>query len=188
VVKVSSWPREVVNFRKLPWALPNDQAIAEKIRLLRNYGQTQRNTHVIKGYNSRFDELQAAVLLVKLQHLDSWNKRRRAIAKAYSEGLAGTGVLCPREVSGRHHVYHLYVVRVRDRNRFQAQMAARGIATLVHYPIPVHQQEAYMELASEDGCLLITNTVALEVVSLPLYPELEDHEVNSVVAAAKESV
>lgn len=166
--------------------ITNEREVAERVRLLRNYGQTHRNTHAIKGHNSRLDELQAAVLFVKLQYLDSWNERRRAIARAYSEGLADIDILCPREAPGRHHVYHLYVVRVRDRNKFQARMAERGIMTLIHYPIPVHRQVAYKELVLEDAHLPITNMLASEIVSLPLYPELEDHEVEAVVAAPRE--
>jgi dTDP-4-amino-4,6-dideoxygalactose transaminase len=167
--------------------ITNNVEIAERVRLLRNYGQAHCNAHVItKGHNSRLDELHAAVLLVKLRYLDAWNVRRRAIARAYWEGLSGTEILCPVEASGRHHIYHLYVVRLRGRNRLRAWLAERGIATLIHYPIPVHRQEAYAEFASEDGHLPVTNGIAFEIVSLPLHPGLEDEEVESIAAAVRE--
>lgn len=166
--------------------ITNESEIAERVRLLRNHGQTHRDTYTIKGHNSRLDELQAAILLVKLQYLDRWNDRRRAIARMYSEGLSNTNIVCPVEASERHHVYHLYVVRVRDRERFQARMAEQGIATVVHYPVPVHRQAAYAELATQDDHLSITTALASEIVSLPLYPELEDHEIKAVITTIRE--
>jgi dTDP-4-amino-4,6-dideoxygalactose transaminase len=162
----------------------SDRGVAEAVRLGRNYGATSREACAVKGLNSRLDEIQAAILLEKLPWLDGWNERRRQIALVYSERLAGAGVLCPREAAARHHVYHLYVVRVKDREGFRARMAERGIGTLVHYPVPVHRLAAYRELAGYDADLPITNDAAAQVVSLPLYPELEDHEVEAVAAAA----
>ncbi len=167
--------------------ITDDQELAKGVRLLRDYGRTDRYRHAIKGHNSRFDEVQASVLLVKFQHLDDWNERRRAIARAYTEGLADTSLICPPEGPGRHHVYHLYVVRARDRGGLQARMAARGITTLIHYPIPVHRQPAYSELASSDAHLALTNSLTEEILSLPLYPEISDDEVDAVICAARES-
>ena len=167
----------------------NDAEVAERVRLLRNYGQVQCNAQLsTRGCNSRLDELQAAVLSVKLRYLDSWNERRRAIAERYAEGLSGTELLCPVEASDRHHVYHLYVVRLKDRRRLRTRLAERGVATSVHYPIPVHRQEGYEEFATGNGRLPVTEQLAAEIVSLPLYPGLEDGEVEAVIAAVRESL
>jgi dTDP-4-amino-4,6-dideoxygalactose transaminase len=165
----------------------SDGAIADAVRLGRNYGQAARDTHVVHGSNSRLDELQAAVLLAGLPRLDASNERRRAIAAVYAEGLADTGLVVPREAPGRHHVYHLYVVRARDRDGFRARLAERGVGTLVHYPVAVHQQEAYCELAEQGAVLPVTNRVVDEILSLPLYPELEAGEIDAVIAAARAS-
>ena len=168
--------------------ITNDRELAERVRLLRDYGRTDRYRHAMKGYNSRLDEVQASVLLVKLPHLDAWNERRRAIARTYADGLARVPLICPSEASGRHHVYHLYVVRVRNRSRFQVKLAERGVATLIHYPIPVHRQPAYAELASSEAHLALTGKLADEILSLPLYPELADDEVDGVIDAIRDSL
>ncbi len=166
----------------------NDRVIAERVRTLRNYGERQRFHHSIKGFNSRLDEIQAAILLAKLPHLDAWNERRRAIAAAYGTGLASSGITCPVELPGRTHVYHLYVVRVADRDRFQAYLKAQGVETMVHYPIPIHRQEAYAECRDAAARLPYTEEVSPQIVSLPIYPELGDEEVSRVIAACRKAV
>jgi dTDP-4-amino-4,6-dideoxygalactose transaminase len=155
----------------------DDEMFAEKLRMLRNYGQRDRYHHTIKGLNSRLDELQAAILNKKLKHLDAWNARRREIAQMYADQIKNQAVLLPLEQSYGKHVYHMYVVRVQRREEFQAFLASRGIETLIHYPIPVHLQESYRDLGYSEGDFPITETVAKEVVSLPIYPELTDKEV-----------
>ena len=142
----------------------------------------------MKSRHSRLDELQAAILLVKLSYLESWNERRRHIARRYTEGLSGTEIICPLEGVGRFHVYHLYVVRVKNRDPFRRRMAQQGIETFIHYPVAVHRQEAYSEYAPDEDLLPITNRLSSEIVSLPLYPELDDDEVATILSAVRESI
>jgi len=168
--------------------ITNEAGIAERLRALRIYGQTTQDPSIPRGYNSRLDELQAAVLLRKLGHLETWNARRRAIARRYAEGLADTGIRLPQEALGRDHVYHLYVVQVEERDAFQAQLSQHGIETRVHYPRPAHHDEAYQGLVKGGGDLPVTERLAAEVVSLPLYPELEDRDVDAVIHAVSASV
>ena len=170
----------------------NDVALAERLMLLRNYGWSERYYSAIKGYNSRLDELQAAILGAKLPHLDSWNARRRRLAALYTAALAGdagaSAIQVPTEAAGSAHAYHLYVVRVPERDRVQAGLRERGIATQVHYPVPVHLQEAYRDLGYTPGNLPHTEQAAAEILSLPLYPELTNDDVRYVAAALRETV
>jgi dTDP-4-amino-4,6-dideoxygalactose transaminase len=161
-----------------------DRQLADRLRLLRNYGYAQPNRSVIPGHNSRLDELQAAILLAGLERLDAWNARRRAIAHTYTEGFAGTAAVGPVEDPRGIHVYHLYVVRAAQRDALREHLTARGIETLIHYPVPVHRQDGYAKrcLVGHGG-LPVTERLAAEIVSLPLYPELRDEEAAAVVAA-----
>ncbi|MGZ4314835.1 MAG: DegT/DnrJ/EryC1/StrS family aminotransferase, partial [Gaiellaceae bacterium] len=161
----------------------NDEDVAGRARLLRNYGETRRYDSVLKGTNSRLDVLQAAFLTVKLRHADAWTARRREIAQEYTRGLAETGLRLPEDDPG--HVYHLYVVRSQDRDRFREQLEARGIQTLVHYPRAVHEHPAYATV-SRVGDLRLSRWFAAQAVSLPLYPELTDAEVRAVIVAVAE--
>ena len=166
----------------------SDPDIADRVRKLRNYGSGERNYHDIKGYNSRLDELQAAIILAKLPYLDQWNDRRRTIAGAYTTGLASTGLVFPAEAPDRHHVYHLYVVRVQDRDRFRAHLSSRGIDTNVHYPVPIHRQPAYAECLEMAPHLTTADEMSSQIVSLPIYPELENGEVARVLEACREAM
>jgi dTDP-4-amino-4,6-dideoxygalactose transaminase len=166
----------------------SDRDLAERLKALRNYGRTEGYAHPRKGFNSRLDELQAAVLLAKLPNLKSWNDRRRQIAATYTERLAALGIACPVEAPGRHHVYHLFVIRIPNRAAFQASMDSFGVATSIHYPAPVHLLEAYSELSESGRHLPQTTLLASQIVSLPLYPELHDHEVDVIIDAAKRSL
>ena len=162
--------------------------LAERVRLLRQYGWRERYISDVPGLNSRLDELQAALLRVKLRHLDDWNQRRRMLAARYDELLAGTCVTTPTVAPGNEHVYHLYVVRSQQRNSLQAHLAAHGIATAIHYPVPVHLQPAYRHLApapthAEADRLIETERAAAEVLSLPLYPQLPIEHLDRVAAA-----
>jgi dTDP-4-amino-4,6-dideoxygalactose transaminase len=161
-----------------------DPAVAERVRRLRVYGQSSRYVHETKGINSRLDELQAAFLLAKLPHLGAWTAARRERAALYDRLLAG--VVAPAAAPYAEHVYHLYVVRARDRDGLQRGLQARGIGTLVHYPIPVHRQAAYRELAEQGRFLPQTERAAGEVLSLPLYPELPLAAVERVARAVAE--
>ncbi len=164
----------------------DDERVAERLRMLRNYGQSDRYHHKLKGSNARLDELQAAILRVKLRHLDAGNKRRRAIASLYNAGLMTTGVACPVERPECEHVYHLYVVRSPRRDALQSHLKARGVGTQIHYPIPVHLQEAYADLGLGPGSFPIAEQAAREVLSIPIFPELADHEVQDVIAVIRD--
>jgi dTDP-4-amino-4,6-dideoxygalactose transaminase len=160
-----------------------DPALADRTRMLRQYGWQERYISRIQGLNSRLDELQAAVLRVKLRFLEAWNERRRRWARLYTGSLARGALGLPVEPEGATHVYHLYVVRHARRDELQAFLRSRGIGTLVHYPVPVHLQPAYCHLGSAAGFLPATETAAREVLSLPLYPELREDEIAMVCEA-----
>ncbi|MGI8422598.1 MAG: DegT/DnrJ/EryC1/StrS family aminotransferase [Chloroflexota bacterium] len=159
----------------------SDTALADRLAMLRNYGWEpgRRYYSLVKGINSRLDELQAAILRVKLRHLDEGNDRRRRLAGLYGEWLAGVpGLALPTEAEWARHVYHLYVVRVEDgrqrRDALQAHLRDCKIGTQVHYPEAVHQQAAYAEMGDAAGSLSHTDRACAEIVSLPCYPELPD--------------
>ena len=155
--------------------ISKDAALADKLRKLRNYGQETRYTHQSRGRNSRLDELQAAILRVKLGRLDSHNRRRQAIAAIYDERLRG--VVKPRVAAMAEHVYHLYVIRDQRRDQLRESLRARDIGTLIHYPIPIHLQESHLDLGLAAGSLPNTETAAREILSLPLYIGLSDEDV-----------
>jgi dTDP-4-amino-4,6-dideoxygalactose transaminase len=152
----------------------------EKLRLLRCYGEKRKYEHRIKGGNSRLDELQAAVLRVKLKYLDQWNDERREKASRFSERLASLGIVCPVERKGSRHVYHLYVVRTGKRDALQRFWKKRGIGTLIHYPIPIHQQKAFKELGYRRGDLPLTEQYSRKILSLPFFPEIKESEMEEV--------
>jgi dTDP-4-amino-4,6-dideoxygalactose transaminase len=160
----------------------NDDALAAEATLLREYGWAERYISHKKGWNTRLDELQAAVLRVKLPTLDADNAKRRAHAAAYGAGLAASRLLLPVSRTSAYHVYHLYVVRTPRRNELQAFLKERGISTLIHYPVPVHLQPAYRNLPGS-ACLPETETAAAEVLSLPMYPELAEDELHTIMTA-----
>jgi dTDP-4-amino-4,6-dideoxygalactose transaminase len=164
----------------------NDYDLAERARLLRNYGQVQKYYHQCKGFNSRLDEMQAAVLRVKLGYLDRWNEARRRIAHLYSQHIESPYVLCPVEGQWGHHVYHLYVIRSRYRDQLHQWLTGKGIETLIHYPVPIHLQQAYQNAGSVLGSLPITEQCCDEVLSLPMFPELTDKEIQWVIQAVNE--
>lgn len=163
----------------------NDADIASKARLLRNYGEEVRYRSIQRGRNSRLDELQAAVLSAKLPHLDTWTTRRRDIAARYRESLASV-LQVPVEATDARHVYHLFVVRSPNRDQLQHLLAGVGVRTLIHYPRPIHFHPAYSHLAGVEGALSVSESLSREVLSLPLYPELEDDEMDAVISAVLE--
>ena len=164
----------------------NNASLANHIRKLRNHGSLKRSHHSI-GYNSRLDEIHAAVLSVKLRHLDEMNDARRARAKEFDAGLAGTSPTLPMALPGYRHIYHLYVVETDARDALQADLLAKGITALTHYPIAIHQQEGYPwgHGARISGSLRHTERSAARVLSLPMYPELTSEEVKYTVEAIK---
>lgn len=161
----------------------NDEAAAERIRRLRNGGQSQRYRHEVAGINSRLDEMQAAVLRVKLRHLPAWTERRRALAQRYREGLAGTGLGLPTEQPYARTVWHLFVVRHPRRDDLARRLQENGVGTLIHYPIPLHLQPAFAALGGRPGDFPVAERAAGEILSLPLYPEMTDAQADAVVAA-----
>lgn len=163
----------------------NNPEIEQRLRLLRNYGQTRRYYHATKGFNSRLDELQAAILRAKLPELDNWNSRRRRLAQEYHRLLDGLPVTLPEIASWGKHVFHLYVIRAPQRDQLCSYLAEHGIQTIIHYPIPVHLQEAYRDLELPPGSLPQTELAAQEILSLPLYPEISENEITAVAAAVR---
>ena len=156
----------------------NDDEFAEKLRMLRNYGQEKKYYYLYAGHNSRLDEIQAAVLRVKLRYLDNWNELRRRVAAAYNELLANIDEVAPPVESGFvKHVYHLYVIRCKNRDDLQRWLGSKGISTGIHYPIPAHLQKAYEYLKIGKGTFPITEGYANQILSLPMFPELSRDEI-----------
>lgn len=158
----------------------NEKRYYERLRLLRCYGERRKYEHVLKGWNSRLDEMQAAILRIKLKYLDRWNGERRKRALTYKRMLETTDVRCPVEREDARHVYHLFVIRTKKRNPLQVFLKERGIDTLIHYPVPIHLQKAYTELGYRRGDLRVTEKVAHEILSLPFYSELATEEMREV--------
>ena len=154
----------------------NDDKLADDLRALREHGQSTRYYHPVVGYNARLDEIQAAILRVKLRKLDEWNARRVTIATHYNKMLKDTGVITPEIPGGDRHVFYAYAIRVPQgrRDAMRAYLAEKGIGTQIHYPVPIHMQEAANFLGYRKGDLPVTEKVADEVLSLPIYAELTD--------------
>ncbi len=165
----------------------NSPEMAATVRKLRDHGQAAKYYHDIEGYNGRLDAIQAGILGAKLLRLPEWNAQRRQLAKAYAEQLAQIdGLVVPFEPSWSKGVYHLYVVQVPDRQEMQNGMKAAGIGTGIHYPVPLHQQQAYRGLDYRNGDFLITERVSARIVSLPMYPQMTEVQQSKVVNAMKE--
>jgi dTDP-4-amino-4,6-dideoxygalactose transaminase len=152
----------------------NDPVIAEQVGRLRDHGQAKKYYHQVEGYNGRLDAIQAGILRVKLRHLAEWNQKRRECAGRYGEllGAAGQGLKLPQEPSWAKPVYHLYVVGVENRDELQKHLAEANIGTGIHYPIPLHLQEAYKNLGYQSGDFPVSEEAAGEILSLPMYPGL----------------
>ena len=161
----------------------NDPQLADRLRVLRNYGSRVKYVNEVQGYNSRLDPLQAAILRVKLAHLDEWNERRRAVATRYQSGLAGCGLTLPQVPEWAEPVWHLYVVRHPQRDALQQALVDAGVGTLIHYPIPPHRQKAYAEWGLKQGDFTIAEAIAEEVLSLPIGPHLSFEDQDRVIAA-----
>ncbi len=166
----------------------NDPGVAKRIAMLRNYGSSIKYVNVEKGLNSRLDPLQAAILRVKLPRLDEWNGRRQAIAKRYGEGLAGLPIGLPSVSPDMTHAWHLYVITTPKREALQERLTKRGVATLIHYPIPPFRQEAYREMAPQAAQWPIADRLANEVLSLPMGPHLDLADVDRVILAVRSAL
>jgi dTDP-4-amino-4,6-dideoxygalactose transaminase len=163
-----------------------DAELAERLRLVRQYGQTDRYRHVIEGINSRLDEVQAAILRTRLPHLRRWNARRAEIAGAYTEALSETPIRPLAQLEGRRHVFHLFVVEAPDRDALRAHLDEAGIGTLIHYPTPIHGHSPYRRLAAGPVPLSVSERLCERILSLPIYPELRDDEVERVADALRD--
>lgn len=162
----------------------NDEDLCQEVYMLRDYGQSKKYHHEMKGFNSRLDSIQAAVLLAKLPHLDRWNDARRKLARMYNELLSDTDVVIPVEIEGCRHIYHLYVIRTKRRDEMLEFLKSKEIFCGIHYPIPIHRQNAYKEYRKSD--LPVTERYAQEVLSLPMFPELTEEQIIYIVGNIKE--
>jgi len=161
----------------------NDEALAQKVRMLRDHGQSRKYYHEMEGYNGRLDAIQAGILQVKLRHLPEWNQKRRQIAARYNEllGEVSTGLVLPFEPSWSNGVYHLYVVRTEKRDELQEHLTKAGIGTGIHYPVPVHLQKPYRAMGFKEGDFPVTEKAAAQILSLPMYPGMSLAQQNRVV-------
>lgn len=164
----------------------DDEHTAKQVRMLRVHGSNQKYIHNIIGYNSRLDELQAAVLRVKLQYIDNWNKARRKRASMYNELLRGIDAITPVEKKYNRHIYHQYTVRMKHREECKNYLAKNGIATAIHYPLCVFEQECYRYLNYTKKDLPVSFTASKEVLSLPMYPELPENKISYICNNIKE--
>jgi dTDP-4-amino-4,6-dideoxygalactose transaminase len=166
----------------------NDEALLAEIRRLRDHGSKTKYEHEVFGYAERIDSLQAAILGAKLPRLEEWTEARRSHARAYNELLAGADVVMPYEAPNVRHVYHLYVIRVPRRDAMLAHLKSKGIDAGIHYPLPVHRQAAYLNQGYGEISLPVTEQVADEIISLPMYPELTREQIEYVASSVKEAL
>jgi dTDP-4-amino-4,6-dideoxygalactose transaminase len=167
-------------------AVTNDAALARTMRMLRDFGQETKYHHVLMGFNYRMESFQGAILRVKLRHLDAWTEARRAHARRYDALLAGCPVVqTPEEMAWARHVYHVYAVRSANRDQLRAKLEAEGVQTGIHYPVPVHLQPAYTSLGYGPGDFPLAESAAREVLSLPMFPELTDEQIETVAAVLR---
>lgn len=165
----------------------NDEQIAKKIRMLRDHGQSKKYYHDIEGYNGRLDSIQAGILSAKLRYLGGWNRKRQEVARLYNQALASSeGVVIPYQPEWSRPVYHLYVIRVSDREGLRQRLAEANVETGIHYPIPLHLQRAYANHGYCQGDFPVSEKIATEIVSLPMYPSLEPGKVERVASLVRE--
>jgi dTDP-4-amino-4,6-dideoxygalactose transaminase len=163
----------------------SDPEIYRKARMIRDHGSERRYYHDLLGFNGRLDEIQAVVLRAKLPHLLDYNRLRREHARRYNELLAGLPVVTPTECPENQHIYHMYVIQAPRRDELQAWLKERGIGTGIHYPVPIHLQQAMQFLGYKEGDLPVSERVVKEVLSLPMYAELTDDQINAVAEAIR---
>jgi len=163
----------------------NDDGMAETVRMLRTHGWKKKYFPEVLGYNSRLDEIQAAILRVKLKYVDQWNARRQEIARTYTTHLTGTGVVTPVELDSRSHVYHLYIIRAQDRDAMREKLKEKGISSEVYYPQPVHLAEPCRKLGNASGMFPVAEQASLQTMALPLYPEMTDEQIDRVIQAVR---
>lgn len=166
--------------------ITDDEDIAKRLRMVRNYGEEKKYYNVIRGFNSRLDEIHAAILKVKLNHLDRWNEIRRNYAGLYNTLLKDGPVTTPIEKENAKHIFHLYVIRSKTRDKLQERLKDKGIVTSIHYPDPIHFQPAYQDLGYKKGDFPISEKYAAEILSLPMFPELTKDEIEFIAQAIME--
>ena len=165
----------------------SDPALAERVRMVRDHGSKVRYEHDVVGRNARMDELQAAILNVKLRYLDEWNAQRRANAAKLSAALAGTSLVLPTPGGDEvEEVFHLYVVQHPERDRLRAFLGERGVQTGIHYPRPIHLQKAYADLGHQSGAFPVAERLSATVLSLPMYAELTDEQIERIASCVRE--
>lgn len=164
----------------------DDTEIAERLEMLRNYGQKEKYYHLLRGFNRRLDTLQAAVLRVKLKYLEKWNAARRENASLYHRFLEGSGLVLPSEAAGVESVWHLYVIRTEQRDRIRERLVSMGISAGIHYPVPIHLQPAYRDLDHAPGDFPVTESHAERILSLPMYAELTSEQIEYVALAIRD--
>jgi dTDP-4-amino-4,6-dideoxygalactose transaminase len=166
----------------------NNPDYTRTMQMLRDWGQERKYSHILKGYNYRMEGMQGAILRVKLRYLEAWTEARRAHAKRYNQLLGDVEVQTPVELDSRRHVYHVYAIQTPHRDTLQTKLQARGIQTGIHYPVPVHLQQAYADLGYGKDAFPHSEKAAKEVLSLPMYAELSDEQIVTVSAAVKEGL
>jgi len=164
----------------------NNKELADKIRAIANYGSDRKYHHLYKGTNSRLDEVQAAFLRIKLKNLEKWNQSRRQTAKKYLEGITNPLVVKPVVADYAEHVWHLFVLRAENRDRFVEYLNNNGIGTTIHYPIPMHMQGAYEDLGLKEGALPLAEKICSEVVSIPMWYGISEEMIQFVIKKINE--
>lgn len=163
----------------------NDEALAKKLRMLRVHGIERRYYHDLHGFNSRLDEIQAAILRVKLKHLDKWNNRRRAIADRYTAGFKRLPLETPVTAPGNHHIFHVYAIQTDRRDELQKHLEEQGVPTIIYYPLPLHLQTVYADQGWREGDFSVAESISKRILPLPMYPELTDEQVDHVINAVR---
>ena len=164
----------------------NDKELADKVRALGNYGSDYKYHHIYKGNNSRLDEIQAAFLDIKLPYLDKWNDNRRSIAKKYLEGIKNPKIILPITHDGNEHIYHVFGIRCKERDKLMKHLNDNGVGTNIHYPIPIHMQGAYLDLGYEKGSLPIAEEISATELDLPMFYGMSDEQVDYVIRLLNE--
>jgi dTDP-4-amino-4,6-dideoxygalactose transaminase len=166
----------------------SDSTLAQQMRMLRDHGSIRKYQHRVPGYNYRMEGLQGGFLSVKLKHLDSWNHRRRTAAQRYRELLSDAALILPAEMAWGEHVYHLYVIQADDREALRHSLSAAGVETGLHYPVPLHLQEAYAGLGYKKGAFPISERLASRILSLPIHPYITNAQIERVTSVLLESL
>jgi dTDP-4-amino-4,6-dideoxygalactose transaminase len=166
----------------------NNDQYAKTMRMMRDWGQETKYHHVVKGFNYRMEGFQGAILGVKLKHLEQWTEARRAHARRYNELLEAIGIESPQEAPDTRHVFHIYAIRIAEREQLQQELQAADIGTAIHYPIPVHLQKSFAHLGYKAGDFPVSEELANAVLSLPMYPEMSETHISEVIEALRKTV